>query len=188
MKRCIIVGSIVLCCAVFLLRLAGGLHHQRFTRYMPISAATVTTESDFRPSLHPAFAKMSSRHTETLIPSLFYRHSETDHDPHIYLNLVRAGQPGFNGTDTLTFESLSIDRDGREAFQVIVPSAPRTIRLGTEYISWGEDLGAFEGDFLTLRAEGYITEASGDKKRFKHSQAWKSTTSSRTALGISIAE
>ena len=188
MKRCIIVGSIVLCCALFLLRLAGGLHHQRFTRYTPISSASVTTESDFRPSLHPAFSKMSSLHTETLIPSLLYRHSETDHDPHIYLNLIRAGQPGFTGNDTLTIDSLSVDCDGRAAFQIIEPSAPRTLRLGSEYIWWGEDLGAFEGDSIFLQVEGYITEASGDKKRFKHSQAWKNTTSSRTALGIAIAE
>lgn len=178
----------VLCCAVFLLRLAGGLHHQRFTRYTPISAASVTTESDFRPSLYPAFAKMSSLHTETLIPSLLYRHSETDHDPHIYLNLVRVGQPGFTCKDTLTIESLSVNCDGRIVFQIIQASAPRTLRLDSEYISRGEDLGAFEGDSIILQVEGYITEASGDKKRFKHSQAWKNTTSSRTALGIAVAE
>jgi len=188
MKRYIIVGSIVLCGSVLLLFLAGGIHHQRFTRYTPTSAENVTSESDFRPSLHPAFSKMSSLHTETIIPSLVYRHSETDHDPHIYLNLVRAGQPGFTGNDTLTIESLSVVRDGRAAFQLIEPSAPRTLRLASEYISWGEDLGAFEGDSIIIQAEGYITEASGDKKRFKQSQAWTNTTSSRTALGISIAE
>lgn len=188
MKRYIIIGCIVVCGSVLLLFLAGGLHHQRFTRYMPISDASVTTESDFRPKLYPEFSKMSSPPTETLIPSLLFRHSEPDHDPHISLKLVRAGQPGFNVNDTLTIESLSVDRDGRAASQLIEPSAPRTFRLGSNLLSWGEDLGAFEGDFITIRSEGYITEASGAKKRFKHSQAWKSRTYSRTAPGIVIAE
>lgn len=188
MNRYIIVGSIVLCSAVLLLLLAGGIHHQRFTRYTPTSAAIVATESDFRPSLHPAFSKMSSPPTATLIPSLLYKHSETDHDPHIYLDITSAGQPGFNGNDTLTIESLSLQNKGGSAVPIIEPSAPRTFHLTSDYIWRSEDLGAFEGDALTLQAEGYITNDSGDKKHFKYSQTWKNTTSSRTALGIVIAE
>ena len=168
MKRYIIVGSIVLCCAVTLLRLAGGIHYNRFTRYLPTSAASIATESEFKPSLHPEFSRISSPRNEILIPSLLYRHAEADREPHIYLQILREGQPGFRGNDTLTIESLSVQCEFGFAVQLIEPLKPRSFRLASDYISRREDLGAFEGDALNLQAEGYITNDLGDKKQFKH--------------------
>ena len=188
MKRALLLTVLALGGMVLITGLAGGVHYSRFTRYVPTSQVAQRTGEEYVPRLRPSFSRMSSPLHETLIPYLLYRHSEPDHSPRIYLEIERAGEPGFRGDSVLTIESLSARNESGTEFRLIVPSSPRSVSLPRQYTWTQENLGAVSGDSIVIQAEGYILTETGVKRPFSHEQSWRYSPSTRIDLGIMISE
>jgi hypothetical protein len=168
--------------------LSGGVHYSRFNRYVPTSVIPLSSETQYVPALHPGFSLTTSPLHETLIPYFFYRHSEPDRDPRIYLTIHRDGEPGFRGTSTLAIQSLTALNEAGAEFRLVTPSSPLTFTLPSQYIWRQEDLGAINGDLIDLQVDGYILTETGAKNPFSYAQRWQKATSKRTDLGIMISE
>ncbi len=183
-------AALLLCGALLIVALLGGIHNSRFSRYHPISKPTDTSESDFTPSIHPMFSEVSTPRHQTVIPYLFYRHSEPDRVPHIYLNTTdNTEQHGYRAKRSVTINSLTVRNSSGSDFALITPSSPRTFSLlDSGYGSSHEDLGGVSGDVLHLTITGFVVTDTGERKQFSHDQRWQRTFSTRTDLGIGLAE
>ncbi len=188
MRRALVVAAVTLAGLLVMIFLLGGVHHSRFTRYVPTSVIPSSSESQYVPALHPGFSRTTSPLHETLIPYFIYRHSEPDHDPRIYLTIQRAGEPGFRGASTLAIQSLTVRNESGTEFRLVTASSPRTFKLPSQYIWRQEDLGAISGDLIDLRADGYILTETGAKNPFTYAQHWRKTASTCNDLGIMISE
>lgn len=173
----------------FAIGFLGGIHHQRFSRYYPSSDEVSTSESDFKPYIVPTYSRGTRPLYETVIPYFFYRLTEPDREPRIFLkkeDITRTH--GYKAKRSVTIESLIARNGSGEEFSLITPPSQRTFSLSDRLIWERVDLGAVQGDVLELSVTGFVTTDAGEKKRFSYSRRWKTTFSTRTTLGIYIAE
>lgn len=173
----------------FAIAFLGAIHHQRFSGYYPSSEAVVTSESNFTPYISPRFSRSTRPLHETVIPYLFYRSSSPDREPRIFLKKEDITLThGYKAKRSVTIESLIVLNGSGEEFALITPPSQRTFSLSDRLIFESVDLGAVQGDILELFVTGFVVTDAGEKKRFSFSQRWKTDFSTRTVLGISIAE
>lgn len=185
-----ILATLVIAGALLITTLLGGIHLSRFSRFSPPSAAVENSETDFTPSIFPEFSQASSPHFQVLIPCLFYRHSEPDFDPHIYLNTIdNTESHGYLGKGSVTIESLTVRNEFGLVQELIVPASPRRYTIPTPgYVSYREDLGAVRGKVLELTVTGFVGSASGDRKYFTHYHRWEENVFTRLDFGLSLME
>jgi hypothetical protein len=172
------------------LGLLGGFHHQAFTRYTSSVTRAATSDSDFILAVHPEFTSGGTRGLETVIPFLLFRQREHTSAPHIFLSLPpHSSVYGYEGKTSLSLTALTVqDAAGRTFPLITSPAIQKFNIIGTGFGSRREDLGAVEGDSLTITASGFVLTASGERQPFTFHDSWTVTHSSRFDLGILLSE